>query len=113
MNGGQPDLPGVPCRGIPVASSTPRPYERQVSSGPLLASAPDGLPPVNPDSGTPASARRGPLSPQDEASKSASGARYGLTGRLRNSAPAKDHSAGDEEGLTPRPSPFPTKRPVT
>src|SRR6056297_1606683 len=113
MNGGQSDLPGVPYWGIPVASSTPQPYERQVSSGPLLASAPDGLPPVNSDCSTPASARRRPLSPQDEASKSAPGARYGLTGRHRCSVPAQDHSAGDEQGLTARPSPSRSKWPRT
>jgi len=44
-----PRLPGVPTEGIPVASSTPRPVERQVSDGPLLASAPDGLSPTNHD----------------------------------------------------------------
>src|SRR6056297_3260297 len=108
---GRPDLPGVPCWGIPVASSTPQPYERQMSNGPLLASAPDGLPPANPDCSTPASARRRPLSPQDEASKSASGARHGLTGRLRGSVPAEGHSAGSEQGLTARPSPSQNKRP--
>jgi len=42
-------LPGVPAGGIPVAFSTPRPVERQVSGGPLLASAPDGLSPTNHD----------------------------------------------------------------
>jgi len=44
-----PWLPGVPTGGIPIAFSTPRPVERQVSGGPLLASAPDGLSPINHD----------------------------------------------------------------
>ncbi len=45
--GGRPGLPGVPMRGIPVTFSTPRPFERQVSAGPLLASAPGGLSAIN------------------------------------------------------------------
>jgi len=46
---GRPGLPGVPARGSPVASSTPRPIERPSSGGPLLASAPDGVAPANRD----------------------------------------------------------------
>jgi len=89
-----PRLPGVRAWGIPRASSTPRPCERQVSRGPLLASAPGGLPPVN-DTGTPLQAVQcRPLPPQDEASTLANGARARLHGRPRVSAPAEDHSAG-------------------
>src|SRR6056297_1352912 len=102
---GRPGLPGVPDRVVPGASSTPQPYERQMFGGPLLTSVPDGLPPINCDDDAPASVRRRPLSPQDEASASASGARPGLTGRARSSVPAQDHSAGEEQGLTARPSP--------
>jgi len=47
MNSGQPDWPGVPTRGIPVASSTPRPDERPAFSDGLLASAPDPVSPTN------------------------------------------------------------------
>jgi len=100
-------LPGVRTRVIPRASSTPRPYERRVSGDPLLASAPDGVSPINP-TGSPLQASPwGPPPPQDEASKLACGARVRLTGRPRASVPAKDHIAGSEQGLTARPSPLP------
>jgi len=69
-----PWLPGVPTGGIPVASSTPRPGERQVFGGPLLASAPDGLSPINRGEPSLRTAGHGPLSPTDEASMLASGA---------------------------------------
>ena len=57
------DGPDVRTRGIPRASSTPRPSERRVSRGPLLTSVPDGVPPVN-RGGAPRQARsHGPPSP--------------------------------------------------
>jgi len=49
MNGGRPELPGVPARGISVAFSTPRPDERLASDGGLLASAPDPVSSANHD----------------------------------------------------------------
>jgi len=51
----------------------------------------------------PSSGRHGPLSPADEASTLALGARAGLTGRARCSVPAEDCLTGDERGLTARP----------
>jgi len=47
MNDGRQGLPGVPTRVVPVASSTPRPYERRASDGGLFASAPDPVPSTN------------------------------------------------------------------
>ncbi len=102
---GRSGLPGVPVRGIPVASSTPRSYERRTSDGGLLASAPDPVPPMNRDGSPLRTSDTKPLSPQDEVSTLAPGARTGLTGRARRSVPAKDSMAGYEQGLTARPSP--------
>ncbi|GGC60560.1 hypothetical protein GCM10007209_23280 [Haloferax sulfurifontis] len=48
-----------------------------------------------------------PLSPKDEVSTLASGARAGLTGRARVRSPLKTYFAGREQGLTARPSPLP------
>ncbi len=107
MNGWTARLPGVPTWGIPVASSTPRSLERRTSDGPLLASAPGGVPPMNRAN---PSLRKGyaePLSPKDEVSTLASGARAGLTGRARVRSPLKTYFAGEEQGLTARPSPLP------
>ncbi len=95
----------VPARGVPRASSTPRPCGRQLSAGPLLTSVPGGLPAVNPGRASLQTPDRGPLPSQDEASTLACGARTGRARRTPDSAPAEDHSAGDERGLTARPSP--------
>jgi len=59
-----------------------------VSEGPLLASAPDGVPSINRGRASLQTRRRGPPSPQDEASTLARGAHARLTGRPRCSAPA-------------------------
>ena len=101
-----PGLPGVPARGSPRASSTPRSGERRLSGGPLLTSVPDGLPPINRGGSSLQTNSRGPPPPTDEASTLACGARAGRRGRTRNSAPAEDRSAGCEQGLTARPSPI-------
>ena len=53
----------------------------------------------------PADARRGPLSPKDEASTLAPEARTGLTGRPRVRSPLKTVVRVKEQGLTARPSP--------
>jgi len=82
-----PALPGVRMRVIPLASSTPRPSERRVSRDPLLASAPDGLSPVNRARPSLQMDSLGPPSPQDEASLLACRARVRLTGRSRCSVP--------------------------
>ena len=96
----------VPARGVPRASSTPRPCGRQLSTGPLLTSVPDGLPAVNRVRTSLQTSERGPLPSQDEASTLACGARTGWARRTPDSVPAEDHSAGDERGLTARPSPL-------
>jgi hypothetical protein len=95
---GRPELPGVRTRVVPLASSTPRPCERGLSEGSLLASAPDVVPSVN-RAGTPLRVRPcGPPSPQDEASTLARGARVRLTGRPRRSVPPQDRTGGGEAG---------------
>ena len=76
---GRPRLPGVPVGGVPLASSTPRPCERQVSEGPLLASAPGGVTSITRATTPLQACARGPLPPQDEASTLAYRAH---TGRL-------------------------------
>ena len=100
------DCLAVPVRGVPLASSTPRPCGRQLSAGPLLTSVPDGLPAVNSDRASLQTPGRRPLPSQDEASTLACGARTGRARRTPDSVPAEDHSAGIERGLTARPSPF-------
>ena len=100
----------VPVRGVPRASSTPRPCGRQLSAGPLLTSVPDGLPAVNPDRASLQTPGRGPLPSQDEASTLACRARTGRARRTPDSVPAEDHSAGGERGLTARPSPANRRR---
>jgi len=101
MNGGQAGWPGVPTWGIPVAFSTPTRRERRASGGGLLASAPDPVSPTNRDGPLLRAGVVGPLSPADEASTLALGARAGQTGRARCSVPAKDYLTGDERGLPP------------
>ena len=100
----------VPVRGVPLASSTPRPCGRQLSAGPLLTSVPDGLPAVNSDRASLQTPGRRPLPSQDEASTLACGARTGRARRTPDSVPAEDHSAGIERGLTARPSPLRRRR---
>ncbi len=107
MNGGRSRSCRVfQTQGIPVASSTPRSTERLTSSGGLLASAPDPVPPANRcvtplRVSTPGRCPRWtrfrrwlprPVSVRPDAS-----------GR---SVPAKDCLTGDEQGLTARPSPL-------
>lgn len=111
MNGRPPRLPGVPTRGVSVASSAPRPCERRTSDDGLLASAPDPVPSVNRDGSSlrTAAANRCPR----------------RTRRLRwlprpapvyrtrsGSVPAQGQTAGVERGLTPRPGPSSSKRVV-
>ena len=99
MNGiGQPRLPGVRTQVVPRASSTPRPGERGLSEGALLASAPGAVPSVN-RAGPPLQVvPRGPPSPTDEASPLACGAHVRLTGRPRRSVLPQDHRGSGWSG---------------